>query len=342
MARQRQQPQPAPAAAAEAPARESELESVLRATEERGVTYTPFMAKESIRLNVPMVKAYLCTPTKSGKLCDDRQAARFIMLCKARGLNPFEGDAFLIGYDTSDGPQFSLITAHQAFLKRAEVHPKFDGMESGVVVETPDSEIRELQGDFFPKGHKLLGGWAKVYLKERRVPTYRRLKLETFQKPYGRWKDDAAGMIVKCAEADALRSSFPNSLGGMYLDGELSIDDLYPAAPSGRPAPRSAQELKERLREQAQQAPKNGAPSPDPAAGEPAAGSPADPAATPQPAASPTDPAPPELLETLKGLMDDPELKAKAQERMNAWAIASLEELNTAAATELIEWLRRS
>jgi phage recombination protein Bet len=168
-----------------------------------------------------MVRNLICVPTKLGARCDQNQAIKFIMLCKARALNPWEGDAYLVGYDTKDGPQFSLITAHQAFLKRAEVHPEYDGMESGVIVADAEGNLAEREGDFFIDGETVLGGWARVHFKDRKFPMYKRLRLSTFNKGFGRWRDDPAGQIVKCAEADALRSSFPTSLGGMYLEGEM-------------------------------------------------------------------------------------------------------------------------
>lgn len=191
-------------------------------TQETGVMeFTPFMSKDSIKLSVSIVQNMVCVPTKSGKVCSSVQAMKFMMLCRARALNPFEGDAYLIGYDTQDGPQFSLITAHQAFLKRAETHPEYDGMESGVIVLDKDGAIVERHGDFRLEADKLVGGWATVFFKERTHPMQKRLRLETFRKPFGVWKSDPEGMIVKCAEADALRSSFPTMLGGMYLEDSL-------------------------------------------------------------------------------------------------------------------------
>jgi hypothetical protein len=108
----------------------------IQKTEERAVEFIPFGSKDAIKLTAAMVRSFIANPTKSGALPDDRQCIRFVMLCKAKRLNPFEGDAFLIGYDNErDGPQFSLITAHQAFLKRAEANDEYDGMKSGVIVE---------------------------------------------------------------------------------------------------------------------------------------------------------------------------------------------------------------
>lgn len=186
--------------------------------------YVPFGAADKIKLSVSIVKTLIAVPTKTGKLCTDRDAIKFIAMCVARKLNPFEGDSFLIGYDTNDGPQFSLITAHQAFLKRAEVNPEYDGMKSGIIVEE-DGQLKDLEGDFFmAPAQKVVGGWATVYFKNRKQPMHKRIRLARFQKTFGVWRDDSAGMICKCAEADALRSSFPTMLGGLYMREELALD----------------------------------------------------------------------------------------------------------------------
>ncbi len=199
------------------------------------VEIIPFGSDERIKLNIKIVQSMVAVPTRSGKLPDATQAMKFIMLCKARHLNPFEGDAYLIGYDTQSGPQFSLITAHQVFLKRAEASEGFNGMQSGVVVKTSNG-IEEREGDLTFEGDELLGGWSKVYRKDREHPFYRRLKLSTFNTGRSRWEKDPAGMIVKCAEADALRSAFPTHLGGLYISEERQpIDVTATSIPIERP-----------------------------------------------------------------------------------------------------------
>jgi phage recombination protein Bet len=191
---------------------------------DKEMVYVPFGGKEEIKLSISLVKNLIAVKTKSGATCSDDDAIKFLMMCKARLLNPFEGDAFLIGYDSQKGPTFSLITAHQAFLKRAELNPEYDGMESGVIVEVAEGKLKDLPGDFHTKDQKVVGGWAVVYFKNRKFPMSKRVRLARFQKAFGVWQDDPAGMIVKCAEADALRSSFPTMLGGLYLKEETEHD----------------------------------------------------------------------------------------------------------------------
>lgn len=218
----------------------------------REVEYVPFGGGDKIKLSVAIIQNLIATPTRTGKTCSERDAMKFLMLCRSLGLNPFTNDAYLVGYDGQDGPTFSLITAHQAFLKRAELHPEYDGMESGVIVSPALAcpmcqsnggrevsgnwlicsackgigQTDEVEGDLVPEGHQLIGGWAKVHFKNRKIPTKRRVSLKAFDSQRSRWKVDAAGMICKVAEADSLRSSFPTKLGGLYLREEQDIPTL--------------------------------------------------------------------------------------------------------------------
>jgi len=152
---------------------------------------------------------------------------KFLMLCNARRLNPFEGDAYMIPFfDTSVGKhRWSLITAHSAFLKRAELHPYYDGMESGIIVERK-GDILDLPGDFRLDSDKLLGGWSIVYNKNHTHPSVKRVKLSTYIKGFGVWTKDPEGMICKVSEAQNLRDNFPTLIGGMYLREELEGEDF--------------------------------------------------------------------------------------------------------------------
>lgn len=189
-------------------------------------TYTPFQSQTTIDLSIRQVIQFLCEPTRTGRRPNVETAQAFLMMCEARGLNPWERDAYLLGYDLNDGTaKFNVITAHQAFLKRAAANPAFDGMESGVIVVNERGDLTEMQGDFVPRGLRLVGGWAKVYLKTQRIPWYRRADFAVYQgHQQSRWGKDPAGMIVKVAEADALRSSHPNQMAGMYLAEEFDAE----------------------------------------------------------------------------------------------------------------------
>ncbi len=190
--------------------------------EDKILSYTPFGESEEIKLSAGMVRKYFATPTKAGKMPTDKDLMGFLMLCKARGLNPWVGDAYLVGFDAKDGPQFSLITAVQALFKRAETHPQFAGIESGVIVQADNKPVYR-QGDIVFSGEHLLGGWARVYRRDRDVPYYDAIDVKTRDKGFGNWKSDRAGMIAKCAESSVLRQAFPTQNGGLFTRDEAGL-----------------------------------------------------------------------------------------------------------------------
>jgi len=211
------------------------------------VTFTPFAAADTVKLSIEIVKRWIAKPTKQGKTCSDSDAMRFMMLCRAKRLNPFEGDAFLVGYDGKDGPEFSQITAHQSLLKRAEPQPTFKGLDSGIIVSpgweckacesgfvTVNGQLErckhcrgtavldEVQGEVTPPNQTLVGGWAHLVRTDRDIPTHRRLSLKAYRPQYPNkfWNDNPEGQIAKCAEADCLRSTYPTLVGGLYTESE--------------------------------------------------------------------------------------------------------------------------
>ncbi len=112
-----------------------EQTNAIAKSDPKTMSYTPVGETSPVELSVKTVQRFLTAPTRSGKQPNQADVVRFMMLCQARGLNPWVGDAFLVGYDSKDGPQFNLITSHQALLKRAECCKEYRGRESGVIVQ---------------------------------------------------------------------------------------------------------------------------------------------------------------------------------------------------------------
>jgi len=217
--------QPGPGAMAQAETRE-----------DRDIIYKAFGTDDTIKLNMAIIRNYVAVPyvTMQGNqqvtmLPDNRECLRFAMLCRGQRADPFQGDAYMVPFwdKKLNKPVWSLVTGINCFRKRAEANADFDGMESGVIVLTEEDEMKELEGDFLPPGVRLLGGWAVVHRKNIKIPTRRKVNLAVYKKPFGVWLNDEAGMIVKVAEASALRDSFPTLLGGFQLREE--VIDLDPA-----------------------------------------------------------------------------------------------------------------
>ena len=271
MAERQQQPQQT-AKTAEAP---SEFDRLLQGS----CSYRPFAEAQDIKISPALILKFLCRPTKNGAWPDQQQLMKFQVLCRSRQLNPFEGDAYLVGYDGRNGPEFSIITAIQALYKRAEANPNYDGIESGVIVKQPSGEIIQRQGDFMHPGDVLLGGWACVYRKDQSHSILERINLANRDKDYSVWQSDKGGMIVKCCEAGALRRAFPSQLSGLYVHDdkalmEASASDPQPArerAPAVDSVLGKTEALAGRLKQQTQARAQRQAPpeqAPDPETGE--------------------------------------------------------------------------
>ena len=159
----------------------------------------------------------------------------FTELCKARKLNPFLKEAYCIKFGNQPA---QIVVGKDAILKRAIIHPDFDGMESGVIVqEIETSKIIERKGTFYIKDEeKLVGGWAKVYRKNWKYPTYCSVAFDEVanRKKDGtlnsNWAGKGATMVEKVAKVRALRETFIEDLQGMYDADETNVP--APEAPS--------------------------------------------------------------------------------------------------------------
>lgn len=152
----------------------------------------------------------------------------FTELCRARGLNPFLKEAYCIKFGNQPA---QIVVGKDAILKRALRNPAYDGIESGVIVKTNETgEIKERKGTFFDaEAEKLVGGWAKVYRKDWKYPTYSSIAFsEVAQRKTGgdlnsNWKTKGATMVEKVAKVRALRETFVDDLGGMYEAEEMGV-----------------------------------------------------------------------------------------------------------------------
>lgn len=186
----------------------------------QSVSFTPFGQTEELTITFQDVKDLIAVNTRQGKGPSDKDVNMFLHLCKASGLNPYVKDAYLVGYDSRDGAVFNIISSIKALEKRADAHPQFDGIESGLVVMSDDGDVRDIPGAMRLPNVKIIGGWARVWRKDHKFPHESRLELSVYSSGKSRWQADPAGMIVKCTKAAAYREAFPTELGGIYTDEE--------------------------------------------------------------------------------------------------------------------------
>lgn len=178
---------------------------------------------EDVQLSIGRIKKYLVNG--GGQITDD-EAVMFLSLCRYQHLNPFLREAYLIKYG-SNNPA-TIVTGKTTFLKRAQRNPDFAGLQCGVIVmDNEFGMITEREGTFYLDSETLVGGWAKVYIKNRAIPFYESVRLSEYigKKKTGevteQWQKRPATMIRKVALVHALREAFPDDLGGLYAQEEL-------------------------------------------------------------------------------------------------------------------------
>ncbi len=172
---------------------------------------------EEVKLSGNTVMNYLVRG--NGKV-SEQEVVMFTNLCKFQKLNPFLNEAYLVKFG---GQPASIIVSKEAFMKRAENHPKYKGLEAGIVVER-NGELVDVEGAIKLKNDLLIGGWCKVYREDRKTPIVVRIALEEFSKGQATWKQMPLTMIRKSAIVNALREAFPETLGAMYTEDDADVN----------------------------------------------------------------------------------------------------------------------
>ena len=177
---------------------------------------------EEVKLSASLVKKYLVSGDATA--VTDQEVMMFLTLCKYQHLNPFLREAYLIKYGSSPA---TIVTGKDTFTKRAAKNPNYKGKEAGIIVVNTQGEIEQREGTFFLPAEKIVGGWAKIYVKDREPEMY----TVSFEEYAGRKKDGSlnsqwlakpATMIRKVAVVQGLRECFPEDFEGLYSPEEMS------------------------------------------------------------------------------------------------------------------------
>ena len=190
-----------------------------------------------IKLTPKIVKEYVL-----GSKSDDisiQEFKTFTELCKCRKLNPFiKGEVHLIKY--GDNPA-QIVVGKDAILKRATLHPQFNGFKSGVIVQTESGKIEKRDGCFKLDSDVLVGSWCEVFRKDWSNSIYVSCPFSEIKKDSNpSWKNQPCVMAEKVAIVRALRTAFVEDLGGLYESDEIekpnhntgfSVDDIKSEEP---------------------------------------------------------------------------------------------------------------
>lgn len=173
------------------------------------------------------VKAYLVSGNR--EVVTMQEVVMFMNLCQHSGLDPWLREAYLIKYSQNDPA--ALVVGKEAFLKRAEREPNYNGFKAGIIVQDADGEIIYRDGSFKLPQETLVGGFAEVFRKDRDNSYRAEVAFEEYaaRKKDGslnsQWAKRPTTMIRKVALVQALREAFPGTLGGMYSAEEQGTEE---------------------------------------------------------------------------------------------------------------------
>lgn len=179
-----------------------------------------------IRLTPEIVRNYLVSGNKEA--VSMQELAMFMNLCKYSQLNPWVKEAYCIKYGSEPA---TMVVGKEAFQKRAEANPNYDGSEAGIVVLDKFEEVVYRKGTMKLPGDELIGGYAEVWRKDRTHSTRIEVSFDEYAgrkkdgSLNGQWSKKPATMIRKVALVQALRETFPSAFGGMYAAEEQGAEE---------------------------------------------------------------------------------------------------------------------
>jgi len=132
--------------------------------------------------------------------CTDDEFKLLLYQARTYKLDPLLKQIWAVKY--TDSKPASIFAGRDGFLAIAHRSGAFDGMESG----------------FRKEGMEVIG-WAKVYRKDMSHPFCVEVNMKEYNRNQGTWLTHGTTMIVKVAEAQALRKAF--QISGIYSPDEM-------------------------------------------------------------------------------------------------------------------------
>ena len=128
------------------------------------MTFT--VGNEEVKLSPAIVKNYLVNG--NGNITD-QEINYFMHLCRARKLNPFVKEVYLIKYGTQPA---AMVVSRDALEKRAIKHKDYNGKKTGLWILKKDTgELEKRDGTIYVKSkEEIIGAWCTVYRKNWENP----------------------------------------------------------------------------------------------------------------------------------------------------------------------------
>ena len=193
---------------------------------ENKMIYTLKNGREMV-LTINMVRNYLVSGRAD--LATDQEIVFFMHMCKARRLNPFLRECWLIKYSPNDPAQ--IVEAIQHKRNRARNHPDCRGWRVGIIYLDKDGDVKESRHPFVPEGCRLMAGYFETNIPKWDEPFRHEVALQTV---VGRKRDGSlttfwqegkqAQMLMKVAESQGLGIVFPDPEGSTLIEEEVNLE----------------------------------------------------------------------------------------------------------------------
>ncbi len=198
------------------------------ATTEKEMTYIMENGDE-MRLTMSMVKKYLVQGRS--EFVTDSEILYFMHECKARKLNPFLRQCWLIKYSQKDNAQ--IIESIQNKRNKARKAEDCKGWTKGLILKDADGNTKRSKG-LLLDGETLLGaffeatpeGWETPYELEINLEGYIKKKQDGNLTAF--WsKEKQPSQIMKVAESQGLSALWGDTIGNTYIPEELPSIDMF-------------------------------------------------------------------------------------------------------------------
>ena len=190
---------------------------------------------QKVELTAQIVRDFLVTGKK--ELVSDQEIYYFLGICKARQLNPFVKDCYLIKYGSEPA---AIITAIDFYRSRARAAVDCTGWQKGVICLNKDTGELRYSNGLVLSNEELVGGWFKARPTGWNVDFELEVNLAGYIKKTSQgeitkfWSPaNQPSQIMKVAESQGLRTVWPDLFQGTYTADErnFDLDNLDAGAP---------------------------------------------------------------------------------------------------------------
>jgi hypothetical protein len=179
---------------------------------------------QEMRLTMGMVKKYLVQGRS--EFVTEQELMYFMHECKARKMNPFLRECWLIKYSQKDKAQIVESIHHKR--NRARKHSDCQGWEKGIIYQDKDGNLQESPHPFLPEGAILRGayfeatpkGWAVPYRHEVSLAAIVKRKTDGTFTAF--WvPDKQPSQLMKVAESQGLTALWGGEIGVTVIPEEI-------------------------------------------------------------------------------------------------------------------------